>query len=643
MKTIINAKFFLICFSILAANNILNSQPREINYSNWFFGNKAGLSFNTSDSIPVEIYSNIDTLTSMEGISTFSDDEGNVKLVCNGQRLVHFYDKDDLTKYKIFNFENIKRVTSSTNSTIILPSLSNPNQFHIFVVGEFETDKYSTEMYYGIFDIYLNNGLGDFTLNMKEINDKVSEKLAVVYDYNYNWYWIVTTSSDLFKIPNFLFYKLNETGLNEVPIEIKANSRYDLVGDMKFSMSGRQLVVCGGRSDYLDLYKFDFENCTIEKIFNFKIDSSNFNTSSIYSAEFSEDESKLYISYHKSENNKNVGYLDQLTISDIRVDISKTRNTLMKDTIAFGNIKRGIDNRLYITTIDFNAKNNTPNFYSAYNYLTVLDNTNESVNEITNSTFQFSDSRYSISGLQTSPTILNEPPKQDKCTPNLSVFLSDKIVQLGDTFCINGTFIPECADDSFLDKLNIYFEYDPFLMSFLSTSSSTYSIIQNKEKSILKLTFDSKDLLVNQANEFNFCFRSLLGNSKFPVINVLDNDESKISYSLIDSINSNIEYISCDQPFRQIKMVIVTDFEAILVNSNLSIKLATEEKGLFKFIIVDVNGQIVKQKDYNTSKSKYSYEEIFQIDLSDISSGVYNIRMTSPSGKYYTKRIILVD
>jgi hypothetical protein len=992
-------KIILLLFILISLN--LFSQPKSINYSNWLFGKGAGITFNTNDGNAKEILDNIPELETEEGISTYSDDDGFLKLSCSGLVLSHFYDKTDYSKYKIFDLGDYIQTGSSTNSNIIVPSLENKDQFYIFFAND---NVKNYKFVYRIFDVSLDNGKGDWIQDFEELYDfTIAEKITAIYDYDYNFYWIVVGETLPYNGFHILLYKLDENGLQKVPKKFDLVIDRDLFGSIKFSPDGKYLAYCSSRGYRLLIYKFNFEDGTLSEFIDYKEDKYSF-----YSVDFSPNSTKVYVSARNENINRTELFqFDLRTTSNDDFIFSRKMLLEFETEKEFRSVVT-FKNKTYVTTNKTNYDLNDYN--NLTNNLTIIDNPNEDFENLKFNALNFSNSRYPIHGLNTIPTILNEPtiqydiskpdiacfgdsfelsiksiynidyiaevvrvfpteqiigifnsldstisfkdsndynsnfanliayearlkysnnifdtvkvsvnfrlccdntvkngnfqsnstfdningyckpidyftdfdfressnsscpklftdfgqiastsnaglhhsnfqrtphklshllvgdplpnvpqrawyqvnptrrgtrykftafvcnvektpryigePRQlniwlgirnrnqdlvlkriddikyeddwielsdefiaddnstelaiwvlgeskgnmpsygfgiddisliplpdysldadkdtiicetesvqlnnkfegditsiewiptiglddptslnpiasptesttytlkvkDKyfceyqetivvnidpclnlCTPDLSVYLNDKVVQLGDTFCINGTFIPECADDSFLDKLNIYFEYDPFLMSFLSTSSSTYSIIQNKEKSILKLTFDSKDLLVNQANEFSFCFRSLLGDSKYPVINVLDNDESKISYSLIDSINSNIEYISCDQPFRQIKWVIVTDFEAILVNRNLSIRLATEEEGLFKFIIVDVNGQIVKQQDYNTSKSKYSYEEIFQIDLSDISSGVYNIRMTSPSGKYYTKRIILVD
>jgi hypothetical protein len=236
-----------------------------------------------------------------------------------------------------------------------------------------------------------------------------------------------------------------------------------------------------------------------------------------------------------------------------------------------------------------------------------------------------------------SDIVVEVDPCLIKCTPNLSVYLTDKEINIGDEFCINGVFIPECELDTYLKTLVIFFEYDPRLIKFVS-SSTKYEIIKSNDKYILKLTFEEMEFILNQENKFDFCFVALLGNSKVTVLEVEEND----NYNLIDYTNSNISFISCDQPFRQIKLIIQTDFEATFDKNELKINLQTEEQGTFQFFIFDLNGSIVKTINFSTSKNEYIKEEVLNINLEDLSSGNYFIRMISPNGKNYTKQFIKV-
>ena len=81
MKTLLLLRF--ISISLIA-------QPKTINYSNWLFGFKAGITFNTSNNEAIEIYDNIYALNTSEEISTVSDDNGKLILSCNGIHLVHW-------------------------------------------------------------------------------------------------------------------------------------------------------------------------------------------------------------------------------------------------------------------------------------------------------------------------------------------------------------------------------------------------------------------------------------------------------------------------------------------------------------------------------------------------------------------------
>ena len=236
-----------------------------------------------------------------------------------------------------------------------------------------------------------------------------------------------------------------------------------------------------------------------------------------------------------------------------------------------------------------------------------------------------------------SEIIVEVDPCLDRCTPDLSVFLTDKEIELGESFCINGVFLPECEFETYLKNIKIYFEYDSRLLRFESASTN-YDIIEGNDTNILVLTFEEIDFIINEANEFSFCFTGLLGNSKVTVLEVEENDD----YNLIDYTNSNISFISCDQPFRQIKLIIKTDFKVSIINEELKINLSTEESGQFEFIIIDLNGKILQTTNFTTNKDEYLKEEILIINLEDLPSGSYFIRMITPNGKFYTKQFIKV-
>lgn len=232
--------------------------------------------------------------------------------------------------------------------------------------------------------------------------------------------------------------------------------------------------------------------------------------------------------------------------------------------------------------------------------------------------------------------IVEVDPCLDRCSPDLSVYLTDKEIEIGESFCINGVFIPECEIETYLNNILIYFEYDPRLLRF-DSATTDFDIIPRQSKNILVLKFDKTDFIINEENEFSFCFTALLGSSKVTVLEV-EEDES---YNLIDFTNSNINFLSCDQPFRQIDLMLLTSFNFTISDENLmSIQLTTEEVGLFQFQIIDLNGRILNTESFITSKDEYVNEEVINIDLQSLSLGNYFIRMISPNGKTYTLKFV---
>jgi hypothetical protein len=62
---------------------------------------------------------------------------------------------------------------------------------------------------------------------------------------------------------------------------------------------------------------------------------------------------------------------------------------------------------------------------------------------------------------------------------------------------------------------------------------------------------------------------------------------------------------------------------------------------VFKFVLTNLQGSIVKQDKYTTNKAKYENETILNIDISDVSSGVYLLKMQTPDGRIITQKIMI--
>jgi len=621
MKTLI----FLILINIS-----LKAQPKTINYSNWLFGFKAGITFNTPDKNPIEIKDNIYALNTQEGISTISDDNGNLILSCNGIHLVHFVQTKNGLNYKIFEITKFKQFESSTNSNIILPSLENKNQYYVFYAGDIAD---YNKFVYRIFDISLNNGQGDWAGDFELVyNEFISEKITAIYDYNNNHYWVVTTEKDNDSKANILLFKIDEQGVDLSPKKFKLPFNTDQYGDIKFSPDGKYLALCESINNTLLVYEFNFKSAILNKI----IEYTNINTR-VLSAEFSPKMNYIYTVERDIANKTHQIYQYNFSTRNQKDFIdSQVTLQIANPKYEYLHLENGSNGKIYATTYDYTR---VPFNYD-FNFLTVIENPDERSDFLQFNFLNFTGGRHPNIGLITKPTIINE--NYTKCIPELSIYLEDRTLNLGDDFCVNGTMIPKCSDSTYLKDINISLRYNPRLMKFKS-SSLEYNLEENSEYNIITLRFEESEINLDEINNFSLCFTSMLGESLYTTIEVVDSKENNQDFVISDSINSNIQFVSCDQTFRLIELITLTDFEVILINKSLKISLSTSEEGTFTFILVDINGNIIKKEKYSTSKDNYFDEEIFQIDLSDISTGVYNIRMTSPSGKYYTKRIMIVD
>lgn len=631
--------FFLFISTIL-------SQPKSINYSNWLFGHNAGLKFTLDKADPIEILSNIDTLNSDEGICTFSDDEGKIILCSNGKRLVHFYGDPTRGEYKVFNFNLSNRITTSTNNTIILQSISDSNQYYIFITGENWIVSENDKFLYAIFDISLNNGKGDFVVSLTKIRNIYSEKLAAIYDYGLNKYLILTTNTSLFAndpddSTDLYIYTLDENGLDLNPKVINLKRRYSSIGDLKISPDGKYIAICGYGNQNFGIYKFDILNQEVNEIYYLYEPQSDVYTFNYYSAEFSNDVNKLYLSFSQKSDKLYIrNYITQFDLSLIedstKFDLSK--KIILQDTLYYAYLKRGLNDKIYISTMSYKSLSPAER-NNSLNYLTCIENPEEDANQLNYSDIYFSSHRFPILGLQTTPEILFRDEIEDSnslCKSDINVYLNDKTLNLGDTFCINGVFNYICIDTLDLSFIELQFEYNPKFMKIISASTG-YRIVEGEIMNKLILKFDIEKRDVIEEINFSVCFQSLLNSDKLSDLKVLESEE----YNLIDFRNSNIEYLSCDQPFRQVKHFYATEYYYTLSNNIVSIFLTTEEQGDFKFQIFDVLGNMHYSNMLNLTQSQYINDNVLNFPIENYPFGNYFLRMISPSMEIYTKQLII--
>ncbi len=288
--------------------------------ANWYFGNNAGLDFNSG--IPISITSG--KLDTREGCASISDKNGNLLFYTDGS---YVYNR----LHNIMpNGRGLMGHKSSTQSAIIVPKPNNPNIYYIFTVDQplfvnaddnplNDDDPPNNGLNYSIVDLRLNNGLGDIVSDGKnihlitynpdkedEVKYKCSEKITAVQHGDGVSFWVITHFID-----NFYAFKINSTGINKNPI--KSNCQMNIpvsgyhanaIGYLKASPNGTKIAIAntsvlktndigpkGPIRNSGTVWLFDF-NSTSGKITN---ESKILSNSNPYGLEFSAKSKKIYV------------------------------------------------------------------------------------------------------------------------------------------------------------------------------------------------------------------------------------------------------------------------------------------------------------------------------------------------------------
>ena len=144
-------KKYLIILNLIILNLFVYSQ-HEADY--WYFGNFAGLDFSSGKPEPLTN----GQLINYEGCAVASDSSGNLLFYTNGMTV---WNKEH---QQMLNGEGLFGNTSSTQSSIIVPTPNKPNEYHLFTVDVIGTTQDPGRgLNYSIINMSRGNGLGAVT------------------------------------------------------------------------------------------------------------------------------------------------------------------------------------------------------------------------------------------------------------------------------------------------------------------------------------------------------------------------------------------------------------------------------------------------------------------------------------------------
>jgi|CXWL01.1.fsa_nt_gi hypothetical protein len=392
-------------FLLLTASLILTVVHGQKQGNIWYFGDHAGVDFNSG--IPIALTNGVTyypTGSYSEGTTAISDSSGQILFYTGGQKL---WNKNHLV---MANGDSLLGNFSSTQSSIIVPLPGSSRYFYVFTVDDYWESQLKYGFRYSVVDICLDNGLGDVISNQKNILllDTVAEKIGAVRHSNGVDYWIVTHKLYTDK---FYSYKLTSNGITDTVITQIGSTHAYAQGQLKISPNGNRIALAADQSYILPCYfdLFDFDNSS-GIISNF-ISLATPTNSDIYGVEFSPDNSKLYATYG-AVTPFGMGIVEYDLISGNQTIINNSMTPVYQNTTALGlrGLQLGPNGKIYqVGILDpgyllaINSPNNygascnvqdsavflggkfgnngLPTFISGYSYSNTIYNCTEGINE----------------------------------------------------------------------------------------------------------------------------------------------------------------------------------------------------------------------------------------------------------------------
>ncbi len=305
-----NRSLFLI-LTLLSTFSVLGQRDA----ANWYFGNFAGLDFNSG--VPqVLTDSSLDTI---EGCSSISDkDTGQLLFYTEGTTIWN------RAHEIMLNGEDILGSLSSTQSAVIVPLPGSSSLFYIFTTDEvqaYQNNGVGNGINYCIVSMSGDGGLGEVIDKNIPLLPEGSEKISVVETADGVNFWIVTHFED-----RFYSFLLDASGVAPPvisPIGPDIDNFENFRGAMKLSPDGSKLAIAhcitqpsvGGFA-----YLYDFNNTTGV------VDNQVLLSDDLiyYGVEFSSDSSKLYYS---GKTIVPVGQDDSVIIEQYDVTVSSVPST----------------------------------------------------------------------------------------------------------------------------------------------------------------------------------------------------------------------------------------------------------------------------------------------------------------------------
>ncbi|MEX2596857.1 MAG: gliding motility-associated C-terminal domain-containing protein [Salibacteraceae bacterium] len=313
---------------------------QSVDRANWWaFGDTAGLSFASGS--PVLWNTSIETI---EGCATISDEQGNLILYTDGTDV--WNSQHTITP----NGDSLKGSSTSTNSAVVVPHPGDTTLYYIFTASWDE----NVGIHFSIFDITLDNGLGDVDPNQKNIPllTGTRENLTALRHINMHDYWLVTHLTYSNQLAAF---RIGHNGLITNPV-ISTSGPNVIgagVGTIKASPNSQYVGICSATDNYVRIMRFNRQTGQVIKSRTFSTPNHTY----VYGLEFSPDSKQFYVSDGYNPN----GNITQHRIKPFTWQHMLSSEYLIPETADYGALQLGPDLKIYIATYEHVSTIHDPN------------------------------------------------------------------------------------------------------------------------------------------------------------------------------------------------------------------------------------------------------------------------------------------
>lgn len=327
-KTVFNILFLL--FSL----NIFSQIPGPT--TNWFFGNRAAITFNSGSPVPILT----SQLVTTEGVASISNQSGNLLFYTDG-RTVWTSQNLPMPNGNAAGGTTLNGHASSTQSAIIVERPGTTNRFFIFTS---DADVGPNGICYSEVNMSLNGGYGDVIASTRNtpLRTPSCEKLCAVRHCNGIDIWVISHD---WNSNNFRVWLVTNAGVGGDIVSpagaVVSGIPQSGYGQLKSSPDGKKLLMCGygyttGGANRVELFDFDKSTGVVS---NGQLISNEIGA---YGCEFSENGRVIYAA-------TNGGSLIQWNIcAGSLTQIRSTRFLVSNLGPFIGCLQRGPDSKIYV-------------------------------------------------------------------------------------------------------------------------------------------------------------------------------------------------------------------------------------------------------------------------------------------------------